>query len=571
MIRRTILLPILAVVALLLCCATLAHAQGMMPAPAPKPKGAAPKVNPDEPVTHAASGATDESMRIGGTEPTLPANPLEVTPELKLSIGTDADRERVKGRGKLAHRLWLGPWYEEQSGNYSFKTLFPLWAERKQPEGDRASLFGMLYYNRRSPEHDADVLFPLFWNLRDGKQRTTVVGPVVRRTSPDATDTWALPLFLTGWRKDDGGYLHIPPLLTFTTHTKDTGFSFSLGYFCSWKGSSSCSPSRATDIDYGFAPLLFFAGKSERSRYEFAAPLLHYYHYDDLEDSSINIWGPLIWGHNKDSDAFDVFPIYWRNWGKNEDHLTVFPIFHYGYKGNSNLLVTPAYIRARGEKGEQTDVVPGLFSRYSGRTKLLQITPFFWKYEDPDIGLDRLVIPPFWYSSISPRGSDIALFPFFAHSIRPQIRETTWITPFFSHTHDLTGWETNIYPFLFTGRTYDSTHTVLFPFFWDFASPKARSTVVLPVLWRFSDQSSVSQLTGNVYYHERKLSTGLDWEVHIFPAFSYGETPDGHWWNIFYGLAGYTRHGAYTKMRMLYVPITLSGSPPEETPAPPSE
>ena len=70
----------------------------------------------------------------------------------------------------------------------------------------------------------------------------------------------------------------------------------------------------------------------------------------------------------------------------------------------------------------------------------------------------------------------------------------------------------------------------------------------------------VSQLVGNVYYHETKLSTGLDWEIHVFPFFSYGETPDGHWWNVLFGLAGYTRRGELSKMRTLWIPITLSGT-----------
>ena len=63
----------------------------------------------------------------------------------------------------------------------------PVWAERKQPSRtdklklDRASLFGGVYYNRRSAERADDVLFPLFWNLRDleHKTRTTIAGPLV--------------------------------------------------------------------------------------------------------------------------------------------------------------------------------------------------------------------------------------------------------------------------------------------------------------------------------------------------------------------------------------------------------
>ena len=44
-------------------------------------------------------------------------------------------------------------WYDERSGDYSFKTLFPFWFERKQGD-DRASVYGP-YYQRRSPDEDA--------------------------------------------------------------------------------------------------------------------------------------------------------------------------------------------------------------------------------------------------------------------------------------------------------------------------------------------------------------------------------------------------------------------------------
>ena len=519
---------------------------------------AKPAPKPNEPVTHAASGASDESMRLGGSEPTLPANPLEISPEVKKKIGTDADRDVEKGRVPKTYRTIIPPYYSETSGDYSFKTVFPFWVERKQP-GDRASLFGGLYYNRRSTKYDADVLFPLIWNLRDDKSHTTVVGPFVHHHAPGEHDNWLAPIFFSG-SGPNSGYLHIPPLLTFTRHSPTGGFNMiGLLYYCAFKGYTSCSPSKAESVDYGVAPF-FFAGRSERSRYEFVPPLLHYFNYDELDDSSINVWGPLIWKHSGESDAFDVFPIFWHKWGKNEDHVTVFPFFHYGYEGNSSMLVNPLFYWSRGEKGESTFATWG-YARYRGRTTLDMVTPLYWHYTDPDIGLSRTLLFPFVYTASSPRGYDTGVFPFFFHGKRYDLSETTWITPIFQHTHDLEGWHTNFYPLLYLGRTNESTHTVVAPIFWDFASPHSRSTVAFPLYWRFSDDTSVSQLLGNTYYHERRVGSALDWEFHFFPAFSYGETPDGHWWNILYGLAGYTRRGPLTKVRALWIPITTSDAP----------
>ena len=59
-------------------------------------------------------------------------------------------------------------------------------------------------------------------------------------------------------------------------------------------------------------------------------------------------------------------------------------------------------------------------------------------------------------------------------------------------------------------------------------------------------------------YRERKVPGGSDWEFHFFPLFSFGQSPVGHWWNVLYGLAGYSREGAASKMKLLYIPITLS-------------
>lgn len=515
-------------------------------APPPPTQGGPP------PETHAAAGGDDAIPKVTGGEPRLPADPLEIPPEVEERIGTSIDRDRETGRGETVERTWIGPYYAERSGEYSFKTIFPLWFERKQIN-DRASFFSPLYFNRRSKDHDADVVFPLFWKLRDGDTHTTVVGPVAHRKSPTESDTWVAPLYFQGSRPG-GGYLSIPPLLTYTRHDENSGLNLVGPAYCSWKGGSSCNLQRADDIDFGIAPF-YFAGKNDRSRYELAPPLLHYFHYDELDESSINVWGPLVWKRTKDTQAFNIFPIFWHSWGKNEDHVTVFPFFHYGYKGNASLLVNPFFVSARSEEGATTFATWG-YARHRGRTQLDMITPLYWRWEDPDIGRESKLLFPFLYASRGPRSVDTAFFPFWARFERYGLSETTWITPFFQRTTSITGWQTNLHPIVYLGRTYDETHTVIAPFFWDFASPESRATVAFPFYWRFADRESVSQVLLNTYYHEKKR--GSDWQFHFFPAFSFGETPNGHFWNVLYGLAGYSREGTATKVRAMWIPFEIS-------------
>jgi len=544
------------VASVMLLAATPAFAQfGPMGGDTPMPTQQAPKKDPNQPQTHAASGSGEELGVLPSMEASLPASPLKYSLKLRNRIGSDADTDVETGRGPATVRHWYGPYYEEISNKYRFRTIFPLWLQRDQPD-DKASLFGPLYYRRRSTKHDADVVFPLYWDVRDDDNRTHVVGPVAWRRSPEKTDNWVAPFVFQGTRPG-GGYLHIPPLLAFTHHDATSGFNLVGPGFCSWTGGSSCSLRSAEDIDLGIFPLYFY-GRSDKAEYEAIPPLLHYYRYEDVGEKSLNIWGPMLWKHTRERDAFDILPLFYHVWGEDEDHVTVLPFFHYGHKGNASLFVNPLYLTARGEHGESTFVTWG-YARYRGRTELDMITPFFWDYRDPDIGKRTRLLFPFLYSSTSPREQNFAFFPFWGYFHRYGVKKTTWVTPFFEHSHGLTGWETNIHPLLYLGRNQDTTHTVVLPFFYDFASPRSRSTVVFPMYWRFDDGDTVSQLALNTYYRERKLRRGLDWEFHFFPAFTYGETPDGHWWKVLYGLAGYTRRGTMTKMYAAWIPFVLSG------------
>jgi hypothetical protein len=535
------------------------------PGGAPPTQSGAPKGKPGEgePELHAAPGGS-ESTLPQGNEPSLPERPLEIKKKVADRIGSSAFIEdEPVGQAPSTTRRFYGPYYEETSGEYRFRTIFPLWLERTQPSRtqpevtDRASLFGGLYYNRRSAERSDDILFPLVWNLNDHEKgsRTTVVGPLVNRVAPGERDNWLAPLYFTG-KRPHGGYTLIPPLLTYVNQNREGGFAMVGPAFCSWQGGQHCDTRTAQDIDFGIAPLYFY-GQNHEKKYEVIPPLLHYYRYNDRDLSWLNIWGPYYREHTQQRDMLHLMPIYWSIWGQNERHTTVFPLFHYGYKDNAWLFVNPLFLLGNGENGESTFVTWG-YARYRGRTELDMITPFYWHYRDPDVGLDQKLLFPFLFSRTSPRVSNQVFFPFWGHFERYGISETTWITPFFRHSHHLRGWSTSINPLVFLGRDGHQSWTVVAPFFFDFVGREARQTVGFPFYWRFSDRHEVSQLVGNVYYHERKVANGLDWEFHVFPAFSYGETPDGHWWNVLYGLAGYTRRGSMTKMRTLWIPIELS-------------
>ncbi len=80
--------------------------------------------------------------------------------------------------------------------------------------------------------------------------------------------------------------------------------------------------------------------------------------------------------------------------------------------------------------------------------------------------------------------------------------------------------------------------------------------------WRFAESSddSVTQVAANTLYMQKRVAGGLDWQFHLLPLFSYGEDPKGHFWNLLFGLAGYSRSGTSAKVRAFWIPIE-TGTP----------
>jgi hypothetical protein len=555
--------------------------QGQLPDMAPigaQPAQGAPSGGPAPPETHAAPG--EESTLSTGDEPSLPADPAAMSDSARAEIGTDGDVETPAPTPVTKHGFY-GFYYFEESLTERYRLAFPFWAERlrKVPsltdptklETDRASAYGGFYYNRRGPKNADDILFPLFWNLRDPSQqaRATVVGPFVNRRTPKATDDWLFPLYMTGTR-EHGGYTVVPPLLT-SLHSDDKGgFNLVGPAYCSWSGGKKCDTRTATDIELGIVPFYFF-GQNQQKLYEVVPPLLHYYSHTSRNDSWLNVWGPYFRGYkgirpdSNPRDFFHFLPLYYSIWGKKERHTTLLPFFHVGHKSHAgeigktdeSLHITPFFLNQVGETGAKTFVTWG-YARHRGTTELDMISPLYWQYRHPSIGLDRKLFFPFLYTNTSPRESTVAFIPFFGYRERFGISKSTWITPLFNYRTHLEGWAFALNPLLYFGQDGDAKHNVVAPVYFDFKSNTARSTVVFPLFWRFGQTDSTTTLVANVLHREKRRANGTEWEVHILPVFSFGGQPDGHFWNLLFGLTGYSQVGSKSTMRLFYMPIELS-------------
>jgi hypothetical protein len=529
--------------------------------PGALPQQPQPGKKGQQPEGGAASGG-EQPSQLPTQAPQLPEEPNAIPKQLEPKLGSDFDPDTVEhSRARKTKYRIYGPYYEEVSGGYRFRAIFPpLWMERLQKvDGgwDRGSLFGLNYFNRRSPQHDADIFFPFFWKLRDGKTYTTVVAPFMHREGPEGHDNWFAPLFVEGSRKKTGTeFLHIPPLLTFHHRDREGGFSMAGPAFCRWRGGAFCDGRTATKIDMGIAPLYFY-GRDEKSEYEVIPPLLHFYRYREAGNHVLDVWGPVWREKHRGGGLLNVLPLFFHNWDEQGTRTTLFPVFHYSNVSGDRTIITPLFFHRATADGGRT-FATYLYARHRGRTELDMFTPLVWLYRDPDIKRNSVLVFPFVYRNTSNRSSDLVVFPFYANFRRYGLSNSHWVTPLVNWETSITGWNTNVFPIFFAGRQNRNTHLVVAPIVWDFASPKSRQTVVFPLFWRFADQKGVTQIVGNTIYLEEKTDKGTEWQFHFFPLFSFGSTPEGHWWNLLYGLAGYTREGTMAKMRMLYIPIEIS-------------
>jgi hypothetical protein len=476
---------------------------GIAPMGSPRPSTSsdnAPRPS-DAPETHAASGGTETTLPEGD-EPALPEEPLAMSKKTLERIGSDGDVEAM-GTEKAKREIY-GLYYNEQAGEYRYRVAFPAWAERKKPSAsdpavtDRASIFGGVYYNRRAADVRDDIVFPVVWNLREPltEKRTTVVGPFVNRRTKKESDDWLLPFYATG-KRPDGGYTILPPLLTYRNRDINGGLNIIGPAFCSWEGGQSCDVRTAPDIKMGVAPFYFF-GQNKKRQYEIIPPLGHYYKYDIRQQSWTNIWGPYYRRHTEKREMFHLIPGYFSIWGKNERHTTVAPLFHYGYEGAKNLLVTPLFLNANGKNGEHTFVTWG-YARHRGDTELDMITPLYWNYRDERIGLDRHLLFPLFYSNESPRESTTTVVPLFSYKKRHGLSYSLWISPLFNVAEGPERWSTALLPSFYFGRNGHNKHHVVAPLFFDFKSLHSRTTILPPLLYvRHRTKDTLTHLLGNL-------------------------------------------------------------------------
>jgi hypothetical protein len=520
----------------------------------------------------AAALAMAPSLARAQARPTaipLSPTPTAITPGVAAQLGSDgvaptaAEGEATTSyfplyeRTTETTRLRLAPPFY-----LAHTRLLPPLPRAFDAEGpqDEESLSGLLYYRRRSPRIDSDVLFPLVWSERRDDAHTLTIGPVHLERSPRHWDNWLAPLWFAG-ESTKGGYFHAPLLLTTTSFDDAGAFALAGPYFRTREGLAE---------KRGVVPFWFEGDNHDeegnRRAYTLVPPGLYYHHEHEVDDDTLTVAGPLLWRTTGETSRFYAMPFWFsvdvnaEDPAKSERYRTLFPLFHTGEGPGTKTLALPGYVS---HVTPTSDLVyTPLYTRSDTQTgaRTLElagpVVPLWFRYRDRDLASDTWGLMPLFatHASASSRGW---YTPLAAHHVREGYGSTTFVAPTFELQLNHDGWAANLHPLVYIGSKGEASHAVVAPLYWDFDDAESRSTVAFPLFWRFENhvEGRVSALAANVYWQERRVAGGVAKQSHVFPITSWGTSPDGSFWSVLYGLAGHEREGANHTARALWIPF----------------
>ncbi|MBI3292406.1 MAG: hypothetical protein HYZ73_06320 [Elusimicrobia bacterium] len=245
--------------------------------------------------------------------------------------------------------------HRQQESRFMAPTLLPLVYYQRRTDLLRCFVFP--YYHQRSDNSQIDIAFPLYWRWGDGSERTTVIPPVYRATSPDGSTTVVFPL---AWhrRHADAVTSAVVPLWYYRRDPQAAARTLITPLYWSFQEGESA---------WGWGGCyVWFRSPDERTNVLFPV-----YLNTQSPEGRLRVIFPLWWDRVKVAGVERVYrvsaaiPLYYRWVSPNRTISLVFPLYWHSRSPISTLtIVPPIYTASSEEEGElmQTVGVMPLFS-----------------------------------------------------------------------------------------------------------------------------------------------------------------------------------------------------------------
>lgn len=360
----------------------------------------------------------------------------------------------------------------------------------------RQGMVGPLHYHRGAWRSHT-VVFPLFWHFKNhlSGRSLTVAGNVFLSKDRTSYTGGALPLIYFGKNRHGSHQIFLPIFWNMRDHKQRSITTQVLnGYF--WRRKDSFghgflpfywyerrySSHGHVSSKLGILPLLYHTN-DRRSRL-LLTPLGGYFHDRDAQRKTLVV-GNVFWHRRPGRTVWGVFPVLW----------------HFRRPGHASTVVFPLYWRLRPRGGWKTDLVLPLFGLFRKQKRsVVVVGP---AYYDARPGARSFGLAPLLFVRAGRRLSYGYVFPLIWHRQDHVRREGyTVVGPAFNIRRP-NGHTSGVFPLVWWGREGRARHGVAFPLFWYFHNARrgTRTVVAGPVFHHRNRSSVYGGVVPAVFWH----------------------------------------------------------------------
>lgn len=410
--------------------------------------------------------------------------------------------------------LMLSPLFWHRNDGYkSSNVLFPIWWNSKQGTADNprtANFVLPLFWSVRDKETENTVLFPILWNFKNSNYSSSTLFPLISfGHTPDGT--WrhfvAMPLFWSIIKGDDQDRVLFPLWWNRKRGSDEdaTSSTIILPVYWSYKDHDK-------DNDYVF-PLIWSLKNANYQSFTFA-PLFSFGHSAEKRRDHIVV-NPFFW-HFKNAYSYHniLLPIYWnskRGIGEQARYTNIlFPLYlSFRDAKKNNRILFPIAWTFKNSKYSSASLLPLYSYGHSpdSSKRHLAITPLYWRISRPEY--TRVVFFPFFSRYTDTTGkSKYSSFVFVVRSRKEKERKTISL----------------IWPICEYTKAVNYRYFRFAPIIWYKKSPASRYFSIQPLYLQSSDSLSRNyyflwQLYSHKNYFNEKVSRSILWKAIIWDRY----------------------------------------------------
>jgi hypothetical protein len=443
--------------------------------------------------------------------------------------------------------LYLG---KDTRDDSSYQVVPPLFW--RFTEGDNAFLLAGIYYDSTRGEDYDRGLPPLFFAGRERYKTYFVLFPPLywRFTDEIAYKTTNLvPPFFFNTREFGWSFGFMPLLYLARDRDWDTTLVTPFYFGNRWQEKDKTGEVLGEGRSHYIPPLLTYWRRAPRLTQGGVGPLYHWYWN---KGDYLKMFTPLVWlfGNDRtDDDALLIPPLLYRRtspvaddtmvgliyWNFHEHFkertFAIAPFFAHNwnlYETHWRTWVAPSFDFGKQPGGYHVRLHPLFYLGKKPRSDHFVLAPLVWKFRDEED--DDLVVFPFYW-----RFRDLL------HHDSARVVFPLW-------------WQ-------FDDDRKETQNRIVFPLVWDFNDLGAanRTTVIPPFFFRDRDRRSTMTGVLNFIWHKGSIKGNPFWTFKFFPFIHFGHppAPEGAYWSVLGGLAGWRRQGSSKQLKLLWIPFNF--------------